>query len=81
MEREYDDPEFGTVLLRTNVRSRRISLRVSSGGTVRITLPALKSWQSGIAFLDRNRDWVRKTQERQRARLAETPPPVSDEAV
>ncbi len=74
MEKSFDDPEFGAVILRKNARSRRITLRVTSGGNVRITLPFLAPWRAGRAFLETNRDWVRKTLERQRARKAALPP-------
>ena len=73
MERTFEDPEFGPVLLRKLARSRRTTLRVSADGRVRVTLPLLKSFRDGIALLEANREWVRKTRTRVRERQAAVP--------
>ena len=79
----YNDEQFGSVLLQRRARSRYIRLRVTPKGEVVVTVPWLKPWKAGIAFLESKREWVRRTLERQSRRqgaYAATDPqePVTD---
>ena len=65
MEKIYHDAEFGPVTLRKRARNRRITLRVSRRSGILISLPWLASYSRGLAFLESQRDWVRKVLERQ----------------
>ncbi len=66
----YCDPEFGTVVLRKNARSRAISIRVRGsegreGGRVSVTVPWSLRYQDGISYLDKRRKWVREALDKQ----------------
>ena len=68
--RTYSDPEFGTVVIRKNVRSRAISIRVHGsegreGGRISVTVPWSMRYQDGISYLEKRRDWVRDALSRQ----------------
>lgn len=82
-EKILDDPEFGPVVLRKHVRARRITLRLSSDGHVRISLPFRTPYIEAAAFFSRNREWIREALARQRARReAAGPapqPPIEEE--
>jgi predicted metal-dependent hydrolase len=60
-----------TVLMRRNPRARRYILRLSPDGTIKVTIPAFGSKREGRAFVERNRPWL----ERQQQRLADRPQP------
>ena len=79
-----DDPEFGPVVLRKHARARRITLRLSSDGRVRISLPFRTSYIEAVAFFSRNREWIRKALVRQQARreaAGPAPAPPSGEDI
>ena len=48
MEKLYDDPEAGTVTIRKNARSRRMTLRVSPRRCVTVTLPYFVPYKTGL---------------------------------
>ena len=79
-----DDPEFGPVVLRKHVRARRITLRLSSDGHVRISLPFRTPYIEAAAFFSRNREWIREALARQRARreaAGPAPQPPTEEEI
>lgn len=79
-----DDPEFGPVVLRKHARARRITLRLSSDGRVRISLPFRTSYIEAVAFFSRNREWIRNALARQQARreaAGPAPAPPSGEDI
>ncbi len=49
-------------------RARRYVVRVSEGGGLRLTLPRGASIAAGVAFAERQRDWIVHEMERQRQR-------------
>ena len=69
MEKLYDDPEVGQVVLKKNVRSRRVTLRVNPRRGVTVTLPYLVPYKAGLDFFLAKKDWVLKVQARQRDRI------------
>ena len=69
-ERAYKDPEFGIVILRKNARSRAISIRVRGSGNrygsrISVTVPWGVSYQDGISYMEKRRDWIREALKRQ----------------
>ena len=79
-----DDPEFGPVVLRKHARARRITLRLSSDGHVRISLPFRTPYIEAAAFFSRNREWIREALARQRARreaAGPAPQPPTEEEI
>lgn len=61
----YDDDEFGAIVLRKNVRSRGISIRVrgsanKDGCRISVTMPWSLRYQDGINYLEKRRPWVRE---------------------
>lgn len=77
--RQFNDPDAGTVILRKNRRSRRITLRVSQRKGVTVTLPLLISYRRGLDFFLTHKDWVLQMQEKQRKRFKEEPVPSTEE--
>ena len=69
MEKIYDDPEAGTVTIRKNARSRRMTLRVSPSRSVTVTIPYFVPYKTGLDFFLAKKDWVLKVQQRQRERI------------
>lgn len=52
MEKIFDDPDTGSVTIRKNVRSRRVTLRVNPrrGVTVTVTIPYFVPYKAGLEF-------------------------------
>ena len=61
MEKVYEDPELGKVLLRKRAGVRRVSLRVSREKGIRITLPFWVSYDQAIRFYISRKQWVKDT--------------------
>lgn len=66
IQRIYDDPQVGRVVLRKKVGVRRVSIRVSRSKGVSVTLPFMVSYDEAIRFYLSKREWVLKTMERQK---------------
>ena len=64
MEKTYYLKEIGEVLLRKSRRARRISIRITPGEKVTVTLPWYGDWNTAIRFLEQKKGWVKKTLER-----------------
>ena len=71
MEKVYEDPELGKVLLRKRAGVRRVSLRVSREKGIRITLPFWVSYDQAIRFYISRKQWVKDTL----AKLQDAPVP------
>ena len=61
----YNDDEFGAIVLRKNVRSRGISIRVRGsanrdGCRISVTMPWSLRYQDGLDYLEKRRPWVRE---------------------
>lgn len=79
MEKVYEDPEIGPVVLRKNRRSRRITLRVSQRRGVTVSMPWFVPYRTGLNMFLSKRDWVLETIGRQRKKLVEEPQPTEDQ--
>ena len=55
-------------------RARRISLRVTPEGRVRLTIPWWGSKRAALAWAESRREWIERALERARARRSECPP-------
>ncbi len=64
MQRIYDDPQVGNVVVRKRAGVRRVSIRVSRSKGVSVTLPFMVSYDEAIRFYLSKREWVLKTMER-----------------
>ena len=71
MEKVYEDPELGKVLLRKRAGVRRVSLRVSREKGIRITLPFWVAYDQAIRFYISRKQWVKDTL----AKLQDAPVP------
>ncbi len=79
MEKLFDDPDAGTVTIRKNVRSRRVTLRVNPRGGVTVTIPCFVSYKAGLEFFLAKKGWVLRVQERQRERIGDEHIPAPEE--
>lgn len=68
MEKIYNDPQIGEVLLRKSTRCRSISIRVHPVKGVTLSIPYRVPYAVGILFLKAKRQWVLDTVARQRER-------------
>lgn len=68
MEKIYNDPQIGEVLLKKSTRCRRISIRVHPVKGVTLSMPYRVPYAVGILFLKAKRQWVLDTVARQRER-------------
>ena len=73
MEKVYEDPDIGAVVLRKTSRSRRISLRVNPRGGVTVSMPWIVPFRVGLEFFLSRREWVLETIERQNKRFVDEP--------
>lgn len=73
MEKVYEDPVIGAVVLRKTSRSRRISLRVNPRGGVTVSMPWIVPFRVGLEFFLYRREWVLETIERQNKRFVDEP--------
>lgn len=58
MQKRFDWPGFGEVLLVKNRRSRSIRVTLSGNNSVRVSMPTWLPYQAGLAFLETKRQWV-----------------------
>ena len=79
MEKIFDDPDTGSVTIRKNVRSRRVTLRVNPRRGVTVTIPYFVPYKAGLEFFLAKKDWVLKVQERQRERIGAGHIPTPEE--
>ena len=66
-DRIYTDAEMGNVVLRKNIRSRRVSIRVHPVRGVTVTLPYFVPYAEAIRFLRSKKEWVMEVMERQKS--------------
>ncbi len=53
--------EIGEVIFRRSHRARRVSIRISPSGEVRVTVPFRSSWDTAHRFLHEKKGWVKRT--------------------
>lgn len=74
MQKIVRHPELGDIIVLQTARARRVSLRVLSSGSVRLTVPVRASVSDALKFLDSKKDWVLKALSKVEARRK---PPIS----
>ena len=79
MEKIFNDPDAGPVTVRKNARSRRITLRVKSDGSVTVSIPSFAAYQTGLDFFLLKKDWVAKVRARQKERAGNEHIPSPEE--
>lgn len=62
-------------------RARRITLSVRADGSVRLTIPWWCSKREALRWAEEREEWVAQAQQRQQARAAAQPAPLTDEEV
>ncbi len=67
----YNDPEIGQIELNKSMRCRRIGIRVHPLNGVRVSIPYYSSYQSGIDFFFKKKEWVLENLKRFQKRLDE----------
>lgn len=75
----FDHPRLGRVALAQSPRARRIAIRVSPSGGVRVSFPRGVSQRRALAFLELKIAWVERARERLAARRAALPPALPPE--
>jgi len=71
MEKTIFIEDIGEVRLWKSSRARRVSIRITPGGQVTVTIPAHSGWNAALRFLEQKKKWVKKTL----VRLEEKRPP------
>ena len=79
MDKTYNDPDIGEVILRKGRGYKRITLRVSVRHGVTVSMPWFVPYREGLAMFLAKKDWVLETIERQKKRFKEEPVPTSEE--
>ena len=78
-EKIMTDPDVGEVIFRKSTRSRRVSIRVHPVKGVMVSVPYMVPYAAAMAFFKLKRGWVLEAQQRQKARLQDTPPASASE--
>lgn len=61
MEKIYDHPTLGPVVIRKRTGLRRLSIRIDLKKRVILTIPYAVATSEGLAFLDKKSEWVKKS--------------------
>ena len=61
MDKVFDHPELGEVIIRKRTGLRRLSIRIDLKKRVILTIPYAVATAEGLAFLERKSDWVKKS--------------------
>lgn len=61
MDKVYDHPVLGSIVIRKRTGLRRLSIRIDLKKRVILTIPYAVATAEGLAFLDRKSDWVKKS--------------------
>ena len=71
MEKTFSFHGSETIIIRKSARAKRISIRVSQEGKVRVIVPEALSYHKGLAFAEQKKDWIFRTLQK----IRETKPP------
>jgi len=63
VEKIYDHPTLGPVVIRKRTGLRRLSIRIDLKKRVILTIPYAVATSEGLAFLDKKSEWVKKSLE------------------
>lgn len=66
-QKTVEHPEIGRVIFKKNPRSKRITLKVKTDGTVIVTLPKRLAYKTAEPILNENLAWIKKQLEKARA--------------
>lgn len=69
MSKILNHPELGEITITKRVKSHRLSLRVCSGGVIRVSIPWLVSYSRAMIFVEENKEWIKQ----KRAKRANNP--------
>ena len=73
LEKEYYDPQIGTVTFRKRKGISRLSMRVHPVKGVSVSVPYIMPYAAAVAFFKLKRDWVIQTIQRQKERYKDVP--------
>ena len=73
LEKEYYDPQIGTVTFRKRKGISRLSMRVHPVKGVSVAVPYIMPYAAAVAFFKLKRDWVIQTIQRQKERYKDVP--------
>ena len=79
MERVYNDPDVGEVILRKGRGRKRITLRVSPHSGVTVSMPWFVPYKTGLDLFLKKKDWALETIEHQKNKLIDQPAPTPSE--
>ena len=71
MEKIYQDPEIGPIVLVKSTACRKVSIRVHPADGVRVIIPRSLSYDEGLRFFMLKRDWVIGTAARQKRKISD----------
>ena len=72
MEKAFSFYGSETIIIRKSMRAKRISIRVSQEGEVRVVVPYALSYHKGLAFAEQKKEWIFRTLQK----IRETKPPM-----
>jgi predicted metal-dependent hydrolase len=61
MQKIFEHPRFGDIVISRSRAARRISLSVRPPAKVRLSLPVACSWKEGLNFLAEKEQWIAET--------------------
>ena len=64
MQKTINDPDTGKITLKKSTRSRRISLKVTSDGSIVVTMPFYVPYSAGLKFCLSKKEWILKVRKR-----------------
>ena len=64
MEKKISFPGIGKVNISKKRRVKRVSIRITPEGTVKVVIPTWVAYQEGLLFLEKKKSWVLKTLDR-----------------
>lgn len=76
MQKIYDDPEIGEVLIVKSTRAKRLSIKVHPTKGVRMTIPYYVRYSEAVMLFQQKRDWVLDTLAKIKAKYANAPAPL-----
>lgn len=79
MEKVYNDPDVGEVILRKGRGYKRITLKVSHRHGVTVSMPWFVPYKIGLDLFLKKKDWVLETIERQNNKLIKEPQPSPEQ--
>ena len=79
LEKEYYDPQIGTVTFRKRKGISRLSMRVHPVKGVSVSVPYIVPYAAAMAFFQTRRGWVLETMAKQKERFKDVTVPTGEE--